>query len=306
MYKIVKLSFLSNLHIGKSNIWEAESFIKADTIFSALCHEAKKIGNKDLSRLIEITKNNTFKISDAFIFKDKDLFLPKPMLQIKSENSSRKLKKQYKKIDYIPVSKWNSYIKGNEKPEDLLISLNDIRESDISQKIKFEENFEHLLFDVGYVRFKQTSGLYFVLYCNKTDFDFLKNIIVNLSYSGIGGKRSSGYGRFTCTFEEPTKAFLDLLNNNSRYYMNISVAYPKQNEKCNPITTSVIRRGGFITYVTDDNVILNPTRKVDRFHFASGSIFENKFEGDIFNVSPDENYVVYRYAKPIFIGVNYE
>jgi CRISPR-associated protein Csm4 len=44
-------------------------------------------------------------------------------------------------------------------------------------------------------------------------------------------------------------------------------------------------------------------KKRDFYSFAAGSVFQNKFEGDIFDVSIKGNHPVWRYAKPLFMAV---
>ena len=44
-------------------------------------------------------------------------------------------------------------------------------------------------------------------------------------------------------------------------------------------------------------------RKKDLYVFNSGSTFTEKFEGDICDVSSGGAHPVYRYAKPLWLGV---
>lgn len=43
-YKAYKLAFTSGIHIGKTMLVDSNPGIHADTLFSALCQEALKIG----------------------------------------------------------------------------------------------------------------------------------------------------------------------------------------------------------------------------------------------------------------------
>ena len=45
-------------------------------------------------------------------------------------------------------------------------------------------------------------------------------------------------------------------------------------------------------------------KKHDFYVFAPGAVFENRFEGDVFDVSIHGAHPVYRYAKPMFIGTD--
>ena len=44
-------------------------------------------------------------------------------------------------------------------------------------------------------------------------------------------------------------------------------------------------------------------KKRDLYVFSAGSCFKNCFQGDIFDVSDGGRHPVYRYAKPLFMGV---
>ena len=59
------------------------------------------------------------------------------------------------------------------------------------------------------------------------------------------------------------------------------------------------KRGGF---VVSEDYASEYLKKKDFYVFQSGSCFQEKFEGDIFDVSAG-SHPVYRYAKPFFMGV---
>ena len=47
-YKIIKLKFLTEVHFGEKSLDKGNKTIYADSIFSALCHEA--VGERQLER----------------------------------------------------------------------------------------------------------------------------------------------------------------------------------------------------------------------------------------------------------------
>ena len=63
---------------------------------------------------------------------------------------------------------------------------------------------------------------------------------------------------------------------------------------------SVIKRSGF---VASEQYADEHLRKHDLYVFSAGSCFLQKFNGDIFDVSSKGKHLVYRYAVPMFMGV---
>ena len=135
----------------------------------------------------------------------------------------------------------------------------------------------------------------------------------SLSLSGIGGKRTSGYGQFEYEFKqldessnvESERTLAALLNKNAEYYLSLSAFYPQKDEVKNLKNGyySLIQRQGFVqsaTYNNKDNKIL---KKRSITMINAGSCFREKFEGEVVDVKKDGNHSVYRYGKPIMIGI---
>ena len=138
------------------------------------------------------------------------------------------------------------------------------------------------------------------------------NIVTSLGLSGIGGKRTSGYGQFEIIddFEldenspiKEEKELFKMLNSHSEYYLTLSAFYPNKEEisKLKEGYYSIIQRQGFVqsnTYST------KPLKKLPSCMINAGSCFKNKFNGTIFDVSLNGSHSVYRYGKPIMIGID--
>ena len=62
----------------------------------------------------------------------------------------------------------------------------------------------------------------------------------------------------------------------------------------------LVKRSGFIDSYTYSK---EQRRKKDIYLFKSGSCFNNTYQGDIYNVSSGGSHPVYKYAKPLFMGV---
>lgn len=85
--------------------------------------------------------------------------------------------------------------------------------------------------------------------------------------------------------------------------MLLSTALPKNGEleaALDGATYLLERRSGF---VASDRYADEWRKKRDLYVFASGSCFVNRFNGDVIDVSDGGGHGVYRYAKPVFIGI---
>ena len=85
--------------------------------------------------------------------------------------------------------------------------------------------------------------------------------------------------------------------------MCLSVAIPAEDEKeaIKGSNYSLLRRGGF---VQSENYFETPLKKKVTYSFAPGSCFKKRFKGTILDVSNYGNHPVYRYGKPLFLGVD--
>lgn len=137
---------------------------------------------------------------------------------------------------------------------------------------------------------------------NDEELKEVEELIISLGYSGIGGKRSSGLGRFDIQIADDADELLNMITEKSRLYMTLSVSLPKECEITNSLSEakySIIKRSGFIS-----SQVFDDRRKKDLYVIAAGACVKNKYEGDIYDVADGGVHPVYRYAKPLFMGVN--
>lgn len=316
---IYKLKFKTPVHFGKNSLTNSTPTCLADTLFSAICIRWIEIFN-DIDDLIESVNQNKFLISDTFPYVNKDFYIPKPVIYLdkKFEWESKVDKKEMKSINYIPVNKLNEYINflvnGGDLPfksdlkycqEELIRKasiLREPRELD-DGSIKNTE-----IYNVSIFRFLDNCGIYFILRCEekiKQKFDIAMD---SLSMSGLGGKRSLGYGKFE--FESCESHYFDeLLDIEANYYMALTTFLPMSEEIKTfdkvKSTYTLVERGGFVEsleYSSSNNRASK--KKKPLVMFGSGSCFDIKFEGQLFNVSKNDNkHPVYKYGKPLFLGV---
>src|SRR5690625_3705933 len=273
---LVKLHFKTPLHIGKRSLTDSEFTIKADTLFSALLIESGY--NKNL---LEAVEAGELRFSDCLPFIDNSYYIPKPMIHVESEEDP----KLYKNLHYIPEKLLEDYIEGDLDAVAELEFFN-LGHADLRMQVEVEED----PYAVGTYSFHENAGLYFIMEYKD---DFIFSILDSLKYSGIGGKRSSGLGRFIYSTDEAFDLREDKLG---KILLTTSMAMDNElDEVMEEAVFLLDKRSGFIHG--------SGYKKVDFYSFKPGSVFTKGFKGQIFNVGNDEH-PVYRYGIPIFMGVD--
>ena len=309
-HSIIRFSFSTPVHFGKSKLEDGEMCFSADTLFSALFLEAMKKGKEKL--LLEYVQKEKLLFTDAFPFSVKQegsegkkeycYFLPKPMCPVeRGEEEGREkehsiLKKAYKKLKYLSIDSISDYVEGN------------------------------LPYRVEQFQFAEDAGLYCIFSTEDKDVeDFLIDLLESLSYVGIGGKRASGKGKFSITTgalgeeiaekiklagevkeDDLSSARVDspIKKTKESSYLLLSSAMAKAEEDLESILEDAFyllqKRSGFIY---SESYAKEQRRKKDFFSFQAGSCFKKPFSGDIFDVSDGGNHPVYRYGKAVFMEI---
>lgn len=300
--KLVKLFFTSEVHFGRERLSDSELTIKADTLFSALFIEAIRL-KIDTEFLLK-----DIRISDTFPFKHDIFYLPKPLKQV-LPNEDEPNFKQFKRLSYLPSNMLKDYFTGNlssSQAEELNDTFNLGMSNTHTKNAKnigqaTEENPTEV-YTLGSFAFDQDAGLYFFIQASEESLEQLTLVLSSLQYSGLGGKRSSGYGQFTYTVTED-HFILDLFNQSGKHKMLLSTAMVDSDEASKISEQdyfSIQRRSGFIQ---SPNYASRLVKRKDLYTFQAGSVFKNIFEGKIFNVGKNGNHPVYRYAKAMWLEV---
>lgn len=203
-FAVYKLNFAAGVHLGTGTLASGANTLPADTLFSALCMEAAQQGEKSIKTLVDAVRQNRLRIGDLFPFIGEELYLPKPLVPVQRENEGNSIvKKSFKKLKYIPVSQLDTYLQGKIDPVAAVEKLQklgafEVRTMAASRSTEKLETGETLPYSVGVYRFGQGNGLYTIAGAEDTQTQNKFEQLLNaLSYSGIGGKRSAGLGRFT-------------------------------------------------------------------------------------------------------------
>lgn len=298
-YTIYKLSFPNGIHIGTGNLSSTEKVIHSDTLFSAMCIEALNMGGEEeLNRFVQMAKDNQLRISDAMPYIGDTMYLPKPMIRIEGTDKDSALKKEFKKLAYIPVQYMETYLSGNAEPTSLNNDFSSFGEDTLYQKVALKNNDEdNDLYSVRVYKFNENCGLYVVFATETEDAeDLIFDIMDSLQYSGIGGKRTAGYGRFECRIADIPSSLEKMLEaDNCENYMTISMCMPSDDELSSVLDGAVYKltkRSGFVQSSTYSDTQL---KKRDFYMFASGAVFKKKFDGDVFDVAILKAHPIYKW-----------
>lgn len=304
--QIYKLHFLTGVHFGKNDLTDADMVFSADTLFSALSLEALHMDQDTFQEFYESVEKGELLLSDGMPYIGEELYVPKPFCYIPREKSDMgsKQKKLAKKLKYIPVRKLSEYFGGKldlEQECAKLGCLGSRTEKVCAAVFGLEETMPYR---VGVYYFHEGNGLFFcVSYSDSEKKKLLERLLQALAFSGIGGERSSGYGRFSVEKVSVPNDLAVRLEGKYQHYMALSVCMAGE-EELDEVTEhgcyQMKKRSGF----TDSGMKKEDVyRKRDRYVFAAGSCFEKKFDGVIFDVSRDGVHPVYRYAKAMWMGV---
>lgn len=329
-YKIFKLKFETPVHFGNEKVGTSlentQIICHSDTLFSAMCQEILKIYDEiKLLDFVDMVEDGELLFSSLLPYNGNNIFLPKPCLLLNKEDikndisSSSVKKKKMKKLEYISINDFQNYIECLKTCNDFEYDEKEynICETVTSAKVFLNnDNDKNNIYYVGGTYFKENCGLYVIVAYKKDEqIELFENILKSLGYSGIGGKRSSGYGKFEIIDEmypdsevglEEEKLIYELLVQNGDYQEALSVVSPSdeeiENNDFDKAFYKLINRNGFVysTTYTDENTFV---KRKSLSMFKEGSCFPFKIKGKIKDVSDNGNHPVYKNGKMLKIGV---
>ena len=298
-YKMYIMNF-HTAHFGAGSLDSSKMTFAADRLFSALVLEAKKMGK--MGEFVSIAGQDDFVLTDAFPYQSGP-FLPKPIGFPKFEQPDlttdvkevRRQAKMAKKLQFIPLDKFDSYV--NET------LFKDANHAVTNIVTKNQPHVDGNLFQVSTVRFRDESCLYVIA----KESELLNELMTSLQYTGIGGKRSSGYGQFDLTILDLPDSFKNRLTKaHQGPVMTLTTSLPVNHDLKNTMGTGsyLLSKSSGFAFSTETN---ENYRKQDLYKFASGSTFSETFTGQIVDVRPlDFPHEVLNYAKPLFFKMEEE
>ncbi len=316
VYNVVKLKFLTPLHIGtgKENYDFSSSELHSDTLAAALVAiKAQTSSSDNLDGFL-----STFRLSSAFPFAGNAYYLPRPMGMLgKPDKGKETLRKRLKAVKYMESGIWNDYVQG--------ISL-DIEESaihgaflhkgtmtqpytnQVMQRVVVPrcDNADADPFFFEWRFFQKDAGLYCITDAEGGLFDELLQLFEQLGELGIGTDRNVGGGKFEVEagiIELPEVA-------EANASIILSLYLPAEEELPNlSLETSrynLILRGGYMA--GSDKEEYRHLWKKNVYMFDVGSVFNTTkpIDGKIADLRPDWNepmHPVYRSGKPFCLPI---
>jgi CRISPR-associated protein Csm4 len=304
-YKICKMIFSTGIHVGNGMLSDGNPVILADTLFSALCHEALSVEN-GIAKLHDMCKKGNLRFSDALPFIGDTLYLPKPFISLDSEkDSDSKMKKALKKLSYIPADRFEQYLKGDLNIERETEKFKELGSYEMRTNVSVHRLEDSEPYHIGVYQYCENAGLYIlVAYEHEENMEYFLDLLESVSYSGLGGRRSTGLGKLQIIVKKcPEYVTQRLQIKGYQSYMSLSFSMPNNQELMeltSDISYLLIKRSGF---VLSNTYAKSPQKKKDFYGFMAGSCTNQCYEGDIYDVSSGGNHPVYRYALPLFMGV---
>ncbi|MGQ9847078.1 MAG: type III-A CRISPR-associated RAMP protein Csm4 [Bacteroidales bacterium] len=329
--KAYKLKFHSSFHLdaGTSVEGPSETFIRSDTLFSAIVSAARKFyGNLIAEKFIE---EGSVILSSAFPFYKEEYFLPKPLNFFPANLKEYEMIKVFKKAKFISKELLLKILAGEEIESKFFskdyilnecwrdiqnINIKNKKNDEKEDKIFEKQEIPHIVMDritnqtqIFYkseVYFNKNAGLYFLAEVKEELINKFETILRFLGDEGIGADRTIGKGMFEV---EVINNFSLPSFNNTDYFYSLSLYSPSEKEfnEINPHNSyyDFTIRGGWIS-----NKTLN--RKNLRM-FVEGSVFnipsKQSPKGKIHKVldandyPKDLSFDIYRSGQALFLPV---
>ncbi len=317
---LFKLHFETPVHFGSSDsalsLYTSEETFCADTLFSALCHTALSFyGPSGLETLCQWVKEGKLFLSDGMPWKNNVLYLPKPCMVADNGNKEvdANIRKLVKKTRWIPVGSFGAFadsLAGGEPYIPKKSSLRFGQHFEVTRAAVYEDK-DTMPYAVGAFAFDEGCGLYLLAKCSPDVQQELRFLLEGLGKSGIGGKVSTGYGRFSVECQPLDKAAQDeqyrwlyhALNHPAKRYLLLTTSLPSDAELDETLQKAgfqIVRRGGFVQSST---YAKTSQKKRTQYFLAAGAVLCRPFAGDLYLVG-EGAHPVYRYSRPILLGVD--
>ena len=362
---LYKLRFETAVHFGAPDsalsLDTSEDHFCADTLFSALCHTANAIYGPDAAAaLCEEAKAGNLLLTDSMPWTKSasgtdTLFLPRPMMvsQTRSEIDPAR-RKAVKKLNWIPVASLESFAASVQNGTEFDISgiPKVFGRADVTERasVSRKEGEDANPYSVGVFRFYQgregisDCGLYFIALFQREEWAVQTRALLQaLGATGIGGKISSGYGKFSLveaidldmqtagpsnaqTPEARTFAPIDTqtiwlrnaLRRKDGGQLLLTASLPRPEEMETVLDGAyfqLIRRAGFVHPADAEK---QGRKKRTQYFLTAGSVLRRRFSGDVYpaesrDIDLTENdeqqnkragVPVLRYGRPVFLGVS--
>lgn len=316
---LFKLSFRAPVHFGSGenalSLYSSEEHFRADTLFSALCHTAISMGGEALlSKVISLAHSGRLRLTDSMPWKDEDFYLPKPCITSeRSQELPAAQRKAVKKLRWLPVSDFGAFadsVRGGAPYAPRCREEFGVHK--VYTRAAISDGKDAAPYDVGAFIFHENCGLWFICLCPDDCDEMMEGLVSALGHSGIGAKVSSGFGSFAVDdliyldepFDEQTEWLSKALGAEGSHSLLLTSSLPSDCELDAALSSAsyqLIRRGGF---VLSESYAEQAYKKQTQYFLSAGSVLQTRFKGELYDVGNGGRHPVYRYSRPVFLGVS--
>lgn len=329
-YYLYTLSFDAPVHFGMAEQGgglEHTSFtLPADALFSAVVAELSQSGeDMILKDFLTKVQQGKLRFSDLLPWqKEQDgtwsFYLPRPIVAVKAAEqhaaSYQKTcemataRKKQKKLSYIRASRLREYFKACSSGMSF-VEANDFGQEILRQRVNCRGE-EPLPYFVGSFAFREHAGLYLLLEAqDEEDAEQMAAVLEFIGRTGLGGKRSSGYGKFHLAddmvemdggeiYGPDDAALYQLLSHaDADWQMMISPVLPAPDD-IEGVSQGAYRLrhvGGFVTTAA------LAEKKNSVCLLDSGSCLRKRVPGNMVELGKNEGHPVYRYGYGLYVGL---
>ncbi len=327
-YFLYQLSFDGPVHFGDTSLGggleKAGWAYTSDTLFSSICNELAGQGEyKLLDDFVNLILAGKILLSDLFPYQlidgdEPELFLPVPYIYLENNRKHVSLtleeakalsarRKKSKKQPYCRVSELQPYLDSlragmQYEPAAVMELGNEF----ITTKVNCRGENPLPYFVKGNV-FQPRAGLYLIAKLPDDFSEVFQNILCSLGLSGIGGKRSSGFGRFhllddglvlddAYDWYVDTEELYPRLLGRYQSYMCISSVLPATDEleAVKDGMYKLRKSSGFSEGIKRDSVYM----------LEAGSCFDRRLQGQLVNLGEQAGHPVWRYGRGLYTGLD--
>lgn len=296
----IKLYFQSPLHMGQRGLGMEDTavMIHSDTLYSVL--------HRTWLRLYPAAGPLPLRLTSAYPFVGDVFYLPKPGLEAPgfSDTTVRETyAKDVKDTPFISSDIFSQWIRGDQVDYGKMLKDNQLLGNNLQKEVRPRVKIDRInratsLYRVGEVNFRRNvAGLYFVLHCSQDVYERMKTVISLLEEEGIGGERSSGYGRFKAEYLKNHR--LPEVSTGKRW-VGLSLYYPSSQEEL---------FGAMVSYQVYERCGWTRTKvgsylQKSILMFSEGSVYKKEVSGAVADVAPTAvEHPVYRFGKAFLVKV---
>ncbi len=332
-YTVYRLTFKTQLHLGRTSgpalkgnlgLENTETYIQADTLFSALCQTWSIFyDTKSLTAFLAgYTEGNDplpFTLTSAFPFAHDVYFFPKPLTFVHPSKKSKHVQFVSRSIFQDIISghsldfNENNLINGErvwvspEESEPLKISMGDeliVWETTTRPRVTTgSRTAGSEIWHIENVQFNKGCGLWFAVTFNSDETkQKIETLLRVLGDTGIGGERNAGYGLFDfdeTSIEMPT---VDA----PEQFVTLSPICPAAPDELEVLLTGDVAYNLNLSGGRMSSAGGTPSRRKQVMMFTEGSVLHTtgKQVGGLVDLKPD-NWVhpVYRYGYAWTVGI---